>query len=188
MEALIYLQLGFRHILDLDGYDHLLFLLALCAPYVLNQWKKIILLATGFTIGHSLTLVLAVLNVLIVSSDIIEFLIPLTIFITAVLNLFRNNENKANAYAFATGFGLIHGMGFSNYFRALLRGSDNILLPLFSFNLGVELGQVVIVGSLLGVLFVLRKTIEIRYDYWNYGLSGVAAIISVFLMIETKFW
>jgi len=134
-----YLQLGFEHILDLGGYDHILFIVALCAIYRVEQWKKILILVTAFTIGHSLTLALAALEVVKVNATVIEFLIPVTILLTALYHVFKTDYNNQKAvlnYSLALFFGLIHGLGFSNYFRALLGKEESIVQPLFALILG----------------------------------------------------
>ncbi|MFM1876393.1 MAG: hypothetical protein RL266_2130 [Bacteroidota bacterium] len=178
-----YLQLGFEHITDLNGYDHMLFLLALCAAYVYSDWKKILVLVTAFTVGHSITLALAVLNVISVNGDWIEFLIPVTIVATAAKNLIAKQEKAAIAtYLMALGFGLIHGMGFSNYLRSLL--GDELLMPLFAFNIGIELGQLLVVGLIFMVQFALIKTISVKQAHWNRLISIVSGFISLLLAAQ----
>ena len=149
----LYLRLGFEHISDLNGYDHILFVIALAAVYPLREWKHLLILVTAFTIGHSVTLALSTLGWMNVDADLIETLIPITIFITAALNIFERfakDPEKAVQrdwrfkYGLAIGFGLIHGLGFSNYLRAILGGEQSLVLPLFSFNVGLEIGQLVI--------------------------------------------
>lgn len=178
-----YLQLGFEHITDLNGYDHMLFLLALCAAYVYTDWKKILVLVTAFTVGHSITLALAVLNIIPVNSAWIEFLIPVTIVLTAAKNLLAKQEKAAIAtYLMALGFGLIHGMGFSNYLRSLL--GDELLMPLFAFNIGLEVGQLLVVGLIFLVQFALIKTIKIKHAHWNILISIVSGGISLLLAAQ----
>lgn len=180
---LTYLQLGFEHITDLNGYDHMLFLLALCASYAYSDWKKIVVLVTAFTVGHSITLALAVIDVIRVNTALIEFLIPVTIAITAVKNLVAKHGKMAIAtYLMALGFGLIHGMGFSNYLRSLL--GDDLLMPLFAFNIGLEFGQLLVVGLIFGVqAFVLNLT-SVKHRYWNIVVSLLAGAVSVFLALQ----
>ena len=130
----LYFNLGLQHIADLKGYDHILFILTLCAVYSLQDWKRILLLVTAFTIGHSLTLVLATLNLLRINTDLIEFLIPLTIFLTALANVLARNARVSPLlhilkYAAALFFGLIHGLGFSSYLRSLLGSEKGLALP-----------------------------------------------------------
>ncbi len=150
-EFQLYFNLGKDHILDfLNGYDHILFIIALCALYLLRDWKKVLILVTAFTIGHSVTLALSALHIINVKAALIEFLIPLTIFITAVSNIFKNEENLDNRllqlnYFYALFFGLIHGLGFSYYLRSILGRDRSIITQLFAFNIGLELGQIIIV-------------------------------------------
>jgi hypothetical protein len=178
-----YFQLGFEHITDINGYDHMLFLLALCAAYVYSDWKKILLLVTAFTIGHSITLALAVLNVIPVNSDWIEFLIPVTIVATAAKNLIAKQEEAAMAtYLMALGFGLIHGMGFSNYLRSLL--GDELLIPLFAFNLGIESGQLLVVFAIFLLQFALIKTTSVKHNHWNWVVSLMVGGISLLLAAQ----
>jgi hypothetical protein len=180
---LTYLQLGFEHITDLNGYDHMLFLLALCASYAYSDWKKILVLVTAFTIGHSITLALAVIDVIRVNTALIEFLIPVTIAITAVKNLVAKHGKMAVAtYLMALGFGLIHGMGFSNYLRSLL--GDDLLMPLFAFNIGLEFGQLLVVGLIFGVQAVVLNLRSVKHRYWNIVVSLLAGAVSVFLALQ----
>ena len=128
-----YLKLGFEHISNLNGYDHILFLIVLCAVYRIQQWKKILILVTAFTIGHSITLALVSFDLFNISSGIIKFLIPTTIFITALNNVMGSNlkgeyANMSKNYFMALFFGLIHGMDFSNYFKALILDKSSICL------------------------------------------------------------
>ena len=131
----VYVQLGFDHISNLAGYDHILFLIVLCAIYRVQEWKNILILVTAFTIGHSVTLALSSFDVFTIPSKIIKFLIPLTIFLTALHNVIRANPEKRKAkmkqnYAMALFFGFIHGMDFSNYFKVLLMDPASIVVPL----------------------------------------------------------
>ena len=145
-----YFQLGYEHILDIQGYDHILFVIALCAIYQAQDWKRVLILITAFTIGHSITLALSTMNLVNFRTDIIEFLIPVTIFITAFSNLVKKHGSApakfSSNYFFALFFGLIHGLGFSNYLKSLLGKEESILTPLLAFNLGLELGQIIIVA------------------------------------------
>ena len=178
-----YFQLGFEHITDLNGYDHMLFLLALCAAYVYSDWKKILVLVTAFTIGHSITLALAVLNIIPINGAWIEFLIPVTIVATAAKNIISKQGKAATAtYLMALGFGLIHGMGFSNYLRSLL--GDELLLPLFSFNVGIEIGQLLVVAAIFLLQFALLKTTSVKHNHWNWVVSIMAGGISLLLAAQ----
>ncbi len=189
----LYFILGKDHILDYaNGYDHILFVLALCAVYVVRDWKKLLILVTAFTIGHSITLALATLNILSVNASWIEFLIPLTIFITSVSNLFRSDPSPAMNrvqlnYFFALFFGLIHGMGFSNYLKALLGKDQSIVTQLFAFNLGLEFGQIIIVGIFLTVSFIAITIAGTDRRDWKMVLSSAIAGISLILMKDRLF-
>jgi hypothetical protein len=184
----VYLQLGFEHISDLSAYDHILFITVLCAIYRLSQWKHILILVTAFTLGHTLTLALSALQIVNISSQLIEFLIPVTIFATAIFNVTIADSNKSKGiyqYMLTLFFGLIHGLGFSNYFRSLLGNEESITLPLFAFNLGVELGQLLIVGVLLGLNAIFLNVLSVPQKSWNLFVSGMGAGISLILMAET---
>ena len=153
-----YLELGTTHILDLAGLDHLLFLVALVITYSISQWRPVVILATAFTLGHSVTLALSSLDLIKVNSQWIEILIAVSIAYMAAYNLYKpeSRGNDKLKYASAMIFGLIHGMGFSNFFKSIL-GKDDLLLPLFAFNVGVELAQVAIVLVVLILSFLLTK-------------------------------
>lgn len=193
-----YLGLGFDHIADLDGYDHILFIVALCAIYRLQEWRKVAILVTAFTLGHSLTLALAALNIIPVNTKWVEFLIPLTIFTTAIYNVayhkFDLQEINSGTfgrsvnvnYVFALIFGLIHGMGFSNFFRSLTMPGKNgdLVWQLLAFNIGVELGQLAIVGIILIFSFVALNVIRIKQREYNLFVSGAAAGLSLVMMLE----
>lgn len=188
-----YMQLGFQHISDLAGYDHILFLVALCAIYRISQWKQLLVLVTAFTIGHSITLALASLGVLVIPSDVIEFLIPTTILLTALHNVLGHHSGSTPDkmrlnYAMALFFGFIHGMGFSNYFRALLMGESSVVVPLLGFNLGIEIGQLLVVLVIVLIAFVALNILGIRHREWNVFISGAAAGLSTVMMIENRFW
>lgn len=185
----LYLKLGFQHIIDFQGYDHMLFLLALSASYRIKEWRSVIILITSFTLGHSVSLALSTLNYVLVPAEIIEFLIPLTILITAVQNFFPRTERQTKFhYGFSLFFGLIHGMGFSNYLKVLLGAETNILKPLFAFNVGLEIGQILIVSIYFIILYLYSRIIHQNHNVWKMALSALAGIVSVFLMIETRFW
>jgi hypothetical protein len=185
----LYFQLGLTHILDVRGYDHILFVVALCAMYGVRDWRKILLLVTAFTVGHSVTLALATLRLVRLDPDLVEFLIPVTIFITAVSNIARKRgaalpQVAPLNYALALIFGLIHGLGFSNYLRSLLGKEQSIVGPLLSFNLGLELGQLVIV-----LVFLLSSSVVVgllgasRRD-WKLVISSAIAGIALMLVVE----
>lgn len=190
-----YLQLGFSHISDLEGYDHILFIVALCAIYQLREWKSVALLATAFTIGHSITLALAVLGVIPVNAAWIEFLIPVTIALTAFYNVVAHRKAGSNRvwdptmkvnYGFAALFGLIHGMGFSNFLRSsLMPGQeDQLVTQLLAFNIGVELGQLAIVAVVLALSAVALQLMRVRQREWNLFISGGAFGLALVMALE----
>ena len=185
----LYFKLGLQHIADLKGYDHILFILILCAVYSLNEWKRVLILITAFTIGHSLTLALATMDLIRVNGDLIEFLIPLTIFITAMANVLTKKHQVTRTlhylkYSAALFFGLIHGLGFSNYLRSLLGTERGLVLPLFSFNVGIEAGQILIVAAIMLLTKVVVDLLRYPKREWNILLSGAGLGISLVLMIE----
>ncbi|MDW3648120.1 MAG: HupE/UreJ family protein [Bacteroidia bacterium] len=193
-QFLFYLEFGFTHILDIAGYDHMLFLLALCALYRLKDWKRVLILVTAFTIGHSVTLAAAALDIIQISSELIEFLIAFTIFLTAVYNLTlaRNEELSRGQvqinYAMALIFGFIHGMGFSNQFKALLGQEESIVPILFPFNLGIELGQILfVIGIMLFGGFLVEK-LKLPFKYWKFSLSIIAGLLALYMMSQRIFW
>ena len=191
-----YLELGFRHICTPRAADHLTFLLALCAPYVLADWRRVLALVTSFTVGHSLTLALATLGLVAFKPAIIEALIPVTIMITALWNLRGAGPASvrptlrpapvlaAAPNALALGFGLIHGLGFSNYLRALLGPNSRPVQELLAFNVGVELGQVLIVSAILLLGALLLRGLGVLRRDWLLTTSGAALGIAMLLLVQ----
>ncbi len=189
----LYLKLGIEHIMDLQGYDHILFIITLCSVYKLSEWKRVLVLITAFTIGHSVTLALATLDLISVSTGLIEFLIPLTIFLTALFNAVNKGTNVSNLlhrlkYVAALFFGLIHGLGFSNYLRSLLGQESSIWKPLLSFNIGIEIGQLIIVCIIMVITWVVVKLLKTPRREWNLILAGVGLGVALILMIERIPW
>ncbi|MGQ0650377.1 MAG: HupE/UreJ family protein [Gemmatimonadaceae bacterium] len=192
-EFTTYLRLGLSHIADLQGYDHILFIVALTAGFGLRDWKRLLWLVTAFTLGHSVTLALATLNVIHARSALIEMLIAVTIVIAGVFGLvsqWRGSE-EANAgrrqrilYVMAGGFGLIHGLGFSNFLRAVLGGEESIVFPLLAFNVGLEGGQLLIVGVVLLLGALVCEGAGLRRKTWAMGLSFICALFGARMMWE----
>lgn len=185
----LYFQLGIEHITDLKGYDHILFLVTLCAVYSFVHWKQVLILITAFTVGHTTTLALATFNVIQMSSDLVEFLIAVTIFITALMNIFYKSDTYSSSlhsykYFAALFFGLIHGLGFSNYLKSLLSFEENITKALFSFNLGVEVGQIFVVLVVLLMAMLIVDMLKYSRREWNLILSGAGLGLSLIMMIE----
>lgn len=185
----LYLELGLQHIADFRGYDHILFIITLCAVYVLSDWKKILILVTAFTLGHSTTLVLATFDLVKISSAWVEFLIPITILLTAIGNIIQKKQNFSKfhhryKYGLALFFGLIHGLGFSNYLHSLLSKEDNLAGPLFSFNLGIEIGQLIIVTSFIIIGLIFIQILKVKKREWNLVISGAGLGVSLVLIFE----
>ncbi len=187
-EFYLYLRLGLEHILDFNGYDHILFVVALTAVYLVKDWTKVLILVTAFTVGHSITLALATFNIIKVDQDLIELLIPLTIIITAFSNLFKkttgNRRNVQSNYLFALFFGLIHGLGFSQYLRSLLGKDTSIVKQLFAFNLGLEVGQIIIVALFLLFSFITVTVLGVKQKNWNLIVSSIVIGIALGLIIN----
>ncbi|MBI2273211.1 MAG: HupE/UreJ family protein [Chitinophagaceae bacterium] len=177
----LYFELGYQHIADLRGIDHILFVMALCLRYQFQDWRKILVLVTAFTIGHSITLAMSVFNLLDYPVKWIEFLIPVTIMVTAISNVFvKKFVYKTRfpvIYFFALFFGLIHGLGFSNYLKSLLGTNTNIVSQLLAFNLGLEAGQLLIVTGVLLISFIFVSILKCnRREYILYLTGGIFAV------------
>lgn len=186
-DFLFYLQLGWEHIISKDALDHQLFILALIAIFSFRDWKKVLILVTAFTIGHSLTLVLSALDVFRFPSDWVEFLIPCTIVFTALDNIiFSKNEKKIIQlnYYLALLFGLIHGMGFANSVRMMLASEQDITLPLFGFNVGLELGQIVVVAIALFIHYIFSEVLKLSNKIWIYIISVPIFIFALKMALE----
>lgn len=180
-----YFQLGLEHITDLNGYDHILFLIALCASWQPKDWRRLLILVTAFTVGHSLTLALSALDQVALPGDLIEMLIPVTIVVTGVLNLWSGVGIRAH-YGLALGFGLIHGMAFSNYFRHLLGKESVIIGPLVSFNLGVEVGQIMIVLVFLAANALVVGFFRTPQKVWTIACSVIAIGLGIQMIASSE--
>jgi len=185
-EFTTYLGLGFDHILDIKGMDHMLFIIVLSVGYQLQDWKKVLVLVTAFTIGHSVTLALSTLNIVNISPAIIETLIPITILLTAILTLINLNKSHEKTtkfnYALALFFGLIHGLGFSNYLKALLGSEESVVFQLLSFNIGLELGQLIIVLFYLLVSAIFINKLKVDSREWRLSISSAVIGATIILM------
>ncbi|CAL1520042.1 HupE/UreJ family protein [Chitinophaga sp. MM2321] len=183
----LYFQLGWQHIINWDAYDHILFVVALSAIYLLREWKKVLVLVTAFTIGHSITLALSVLQIIHVPSALVEFLIPVTICVTALSNIIRKDEEPQNLqlnYFYALFFGLIHGLGFSNYLKSLLGSQTNIVKPLFGFNVGLEFGQIIIVAVVMLISGAIVYLGRVKRRDWNMFLSAATFGVAFLMVIQ----
>lgn len=185
----LFFGIGIDHILNTGALDHLLFIMVLCAVYLVTDWKKLLVLITAFTIGHSLTLALSVYDVVRFNSAWVEFLIPLTIVLTALYNLTLAGKAVPRQkiqinYLLALFFGLVHGMGFANNIRFMLAESQSILLPLLGFNLGLELGQIIVVSILLLLSFWAIKLMKLQHRYWAMGLSLIGLVAGAIMSVQ----
>ncbi len=179
---------GWDHIVDINAYDHLLFVMTLCAAFKLTQWKQILIIITAFTIGHSGTLILSALELIPTNPELVEMLIPFTIMITAISNIIGYDKKRKYSdtkikYGIALAFGLIHGLAFASGFKFMLFG-DSIIMPLFSFNLGIEVGQLFIVLLFMIALWVYTKIVRGEHYKWNLFVSGAGFGIAATLLLN----
>ena len=191
-DLILYFTLGLRHVLDILAYDHVLFIIVLTIIYNFNQWRKVVWLVTFFTIGHSLTLALAAFNLLKIPLEIIEFLIPVTICITGLFNILKisreSNRKEQSMVFFALIFGLIHGLGFSNYFRGIIGREDDKILPLIEFALGIEAAQIVIVLCILILGMLLQNFFKVSKRDWVLVGSSIVIGIAFPMILDRIFW
>ncbi|WP_338764434.1 HupE/UreJ family protein [Bernardetia sp. ABR2-2B] len=204
-EFFTFMGMGIEHILQFpEGYDHLLFILALSAIYTFSEWRKVFLLVTAFTVGHSVTLLLTVSDISPIPSSVIEWLIPLTIIIVCILNFFTKTEDKSKnidldildlpnkdekivsskmirRYSIALLFGLIHGLGFANYLRQML--PDSLFSPLLGFNVGLEIAQILVVLVGLAIGFVMMKYLDFTKNRWKLILSAIVLVFALHLFV-----
>ena len=186
-DFLFYLQLGWEHIISSDALDHQLFILALVAIFSFKDLKKVFILVTAFTIGHSVTLALSAFDIIRFPSNWIEFLIPCTIVFTALDNLiFSKNVEKLIKlnYFLALFFGLIHGMGFANSVRMMLAQEQSITIPLFGFNVGLEIGQIAVVIIVLSIFYLLSTFFKLQKKHWILLVSTPILVVSLKMAIE----
>jgi len=182
-----YFVMGWQHIISADALDHQLFILALACVYSIRDIKRVLILVTAFTIGHSLTLALSVYDVIRFSSKWVEFLIPCTIFITALNNIFQINRRDASArinYYLALCFGLIHGMGFANAIRIMLAKDQTVGWGLFGFNIGLEAGQIFVVAIILIVGILFLNIFKVKRRDWIFFLSAGVFALSLKMALE----
>ncbi|MBD0331795.1 MAG: HupE/UreJ family protein [Chitinophagaceae bacterium] len=187
MGELNYFKEGWHHIISKSALDHQLFVLVLAALYTIKDWRQVLVLVTAFTIGHSITLALSTLRIVEVQRSVVEFLIPCTIVITAITNFFQKNfkpEKLHLNYFLALFFGLIHGLGFANTLRFILAEDENITWPLLQFNLGLEVGQIVVVTGILLLAYIFIYLIRCNRKYWVWLLSAIGFIVALKLTIE----
>ncbi len=182
----LYFRLGLEHVLDWNAYDHILFLIVLVASYSFLTWKRVFWLVTIFTLGHTISLFLSVYKIVLVDTTWVEFLIPVTILATAVFNIInakkRESQNNISLLYFSTAFfGIIHGLGFSSYFKMIASGTDSVFLPLLEFALGIETAQIIVVLCVLVLSFLLQNVLRVARRDWIIVVSAI--VIGIILPI-----
>jgi hypothetical protein len=193
-EFMLYLEIGVRHVLDINAYDHILFLIALTVPYAFKDWKRVLILVSIFTLGHTLALFLSVYEVVIIKASPVEFLIPITILATAIYNLFTAGKSAKKDNLSITGFitlffGIIHGLGFSNYFNTILGGTKgDKLLPLLEFALGIEVAQIIVVLSVLLFSFIIQNFFRNSRRDLVLILSSIIIGVVIPMIIGSEIW
>lgn len=183
---------GMNHVLDINAYDHVLFLIVLTVPYIFKDWKRVLLLVSVFTLGHTLSLVLAAYNVVSVNAQLVEFLIPVTILIVALYNVFtagKGAQKEKIGILFLTTlfFGLIHGLGFAREFHMLLGASDNKLVLLLEFALGIEIAQVIIVFIVLFLSYVVQTIFRFTKRDWIMVISAIVVGLVIPMLLNSEF-
>ena len=193
-EFWLYFNVGLKHVLDWNGYDHVLFLIALTVPYAFKDWKRVVILVSLFTLGHTVALILSVYEVIIIKAHLVEFLIPITILITALFGLFtagKSNKNESITFvAFITlFFGIIHGLGFSNYFKSILPGTNSEkLMPLLEFALGIEVAQLIVVLFVLILSYIVQTFFRFSKRDWILVMSAFVIGVVLPMIIENDIW
>jgi hypothetical protein len=193
-EFLIYFQIGLKHVLDIHSYDHVLFLIALTVPFSFNDWKRILLLVTIFTIGHTTALFLSIFGIIAIKVNVVELLIPITILITALYNLFTAGKSSKNnsldlVFVITLFFGIIHGLGFSNYFKSILGGSaSSKFLPIAEFALGIEAAQIVVVIVVLILSYIVQTVFRFSKRDWTLVMSAFIIGVVLPMILESEFW
>lgn len=179
---------GWEHIVDINAYDHLLFVMTLCAAFKLSEWRQILIIITAFTIGHSGTLIISALDIIPTNPKLIDLLIPFTIMLTAMANVINYGKKGKFSdtkikYLIALGFGLIHGLAFASNFKFMLF-SDSIVMPLFLFNIGIEVGQLFIVLLFMISLWFYSKVVKGEHSKWNLFISGAGFGIAATIFLN----
>jgi HupE / UreJ protein len=193
-EFWIFFEKGLRHILNLYAYDHILFLIALTVPYAFKDWKRLLILITIFTVGHTLALLLSVFGVVIIKVNWVEFLIPLVILIVAFFNLFTagrsSKQESISVLGFVTlFFGIIHGLGFAGYFKTIVgSGSQSKLLPLSEFSLGIETGQIIIIFIVLVLSYIVQTFFRFSKRDWTLVMSAFVIGVILPMLIQSEIW
>ena len=193
-EFWIYFEIGMRHVLNINAYDHVLFLIALTVPYAFKDWKRVLILVSLFTIGHTIALLLSVYGVVVVKVNLIEFLIPITILITALFHLFTVGKASKNESISIIGFitlffGIIHGLAFATYFKSILGGTTNDkLVPLLEFATGIEASQIIVVLIALIACYSVQTLFRFSKRDWTLVMASFVIGVVLPMIIESKIW
>ncbi|MCG2610931.1 HupE/UreJ family protein [Flavobacterium sp. SM15] len=193
-EFLTYFNIGLRHVLDINAYDHVLFLIALVTPYAFKDWKRVLLLVSLFTLGHTLSLLLSVYGIVYIKPGLVEFLIPTTILVTAFFNLFTagksgKNESVTFVVMVTLFFGIIHGLGFSNYFKAILPGTaSEKLMPLLEFAVGIEAAQIIVVLVVLILSYLVQTLFRFSKRDWTLVMSAFVIGVVLPMIVSSEIW
>ncbi len=189
---ILYMELGYRHILDLYAIEHMLFIIALVAIYLLRDWKKVLFLLLFYIIGHSVSLSLSVFGILNPDPEVIAYLISITLFIAAGSNIFRNEKStisrRPTKYIFSAIFGIIQGFGLANYFTNIIGVNRKITLPLIAYNFGIELGYLLVVFLYLIISWIFVNNLGVSKKVWYLVISSAIAGIALTFMYETRYW
>jgi hypothetical protein len=185
-------QYGINHVLDINAYDHVLFLIVLTIPYVFKDWKRVLLLVSMFTLGHTLSLVMAAYGVVSVNASVVEFLIPITILVVALFNVFTagkgaQREKVGVLFLSTLFFGLIHGLGFAREFQMLLTDSDNKLILLLEFALGIETAQIIIVFLVLFISYIVQTIFRFTKRDWIMVVSAIVVGLVIPMILNSDF-
>jgi hypothetical protein len=190
----IYFNIGLKHVLSIFAYDHILFLLALTVPYDFKAWKKILILVSFFTLGHTLALFLSVFRIVVIEPDFVELLIPITIFVAALYNIISAGKTSKKDNITVIGmitlfFGIIHGLGFSNYFNSILSGKPtDKLLPLLEFGLGIEIAQIIVVILALLLAYIVQNLFKFNKRDWILIVSAFTIGVIIPIIIQNEIW
>jgi hypothetical protein len=185
-----FLELGLYHIVNFKSYDHILFLVVLTIPYLFKDWKRLLLLVSSFTLGHTLSLLLGVYDIVNLNVNVTEWLIPFTIIVMALYNIFTSGKsskysNPIVLFSVVLFFGFIHGLGFANAFESLVRSNESTLLSVLEFALGIELGQFIIVFCVLFFGFVGQTIFRFSVRDWVMVLSAVVIGLMLPLIVNS---
>ena len=189
---ILYLKLGYRHILDLYGIEHMLFIIALMAIYLLRDWKRVLFVFLFYVIGHSISLNLAVFRIFRPDPEIISSLVPVTIFIAAAGNLFKGEKSsfapRPTKFFLAAIFGLIQGFGLAYYFTGIISTNRRMTIPLIAYNIGIELAYLLVIFIYLMISWIFVNNFGVSKRVWYLVISSAIAGIALTFMYETRYW